>query len=292
QAIIRREGSSKFGANNKWGNFPAVSLGWELSEEEFLRNSSTINNLKLRLGYGVTGNQGIGNYLSLVTLGTGGVYPQDGVFYQTYGASRNPNPDLKWEKKGEWNLGFDFRLFNNKVGGSLDLYSRETVDLLFDYIAQQPPFVKDRILTNVGKVTNKGIELFLTSTVMEKADFSWTMDLAANTQHNRLTSFSNEFYSISFLEVAGLPSPGNLGQAIRVEEGGVIGNFYGKRFAGFDEDGKWLFHKADGTIGGTADMTPEDLTIIGNGVPKYMASWNNTLRYKNFDLTEIGRAHV
>src|SRR5690606_22541016 len=241
QATIRREGSSKFGANHKWGNFPAVSVGWELTEEGFLRNNPTVNNLKLRLGYGVTGNQGIGNYLSLVTLGTGGVYPQEGVYYQTYGAARNPNPDLRWEKKGEWNLGFDFRLFNNKLGGSLDLYNRETVDVLNNYTAQQPPFVKSNIYTNVGSINNKGIELFLTSTIMQSADFSWTMDLAANTQRNKLTSLSNDVYTISWFEFAGLPSPGNLGNAIRVEEGGVIGNFYGKRFAGFDEDGRWLF---------------------------------------------------
>ena len=289
QATIRREGSSKFGINHKWGNFPALSVGWELTQEDFLSNSTAINNLKLRLGYGVTGNQGIGNYISLVTLGTGGVYPQEGVYYQTYGAARNPNPDLKWEKKGEWNLGFDFRLFNNKLGGSLDLYNRETVDVLNNYTAQQPPFVKSTIYTNVGSINNKGIELFLTSTIMESADFSWTMDVAANTQRNKLTSLSNEIYTISWFEFGGLPSPGNLGNAIRVEEGGVIGNFYGKRFAGFDENGGWLFHKADGTIGGPADMSSEDLTVIGNGVPKYMASWNNTLRYKNFDLTVFFR---
>lgn len=289
QATIRREGSSKFGANNKWGNFPAVSVGWELSEEGFLSGSSAINNLKVRLGYGVTGNQGIGNYLSLVTLGTGGVYPQEGVFYQTYGAARNPNPDLRWEKKGEWNLGFDFLLFNNKLSGSLDLYNRETVDLLYDYTAQQPPFVKSNIFTNVGSINNKGIELFLTSTIMQRTDFSWNMDLAANTQRNKLTSLSNEIYTISWLEFGGLPSPGNLGNAIRVEEGGTVGNFYGKRFAGFTEDGKWQFYKADGSIGGTADMATEDLTVIGNGVPKYMASWNNTLSYKNFDLTVFFR---
>ena len=289
QATIRREGSSKFGANNKWGNFPAISVGWELTEEDFLRGSSAINNLKVRLGYGETGNQGIGNYLSLVTLGTGGVYPQEGVFYQTYGAARNPNPDLRWEKKGEWNLGFDFLLFSNKLSGSLDLYNRETVDLLYDYTAQQPPFVKSSIFTNVGSVNNKGIELFLTSTIMQRTDFSWNMDLAANTQRNKLTSLSNEVYTISWLEFVGLPSPGNLGAAIRVEEGGPVGNFYGKRFAGFTEDGKWQFYKADGSIGGTADMASEDLTVIGNGVPKYMASWNNTLSYKNFDLTVFFR---
>ena len=285
QATLRREGSSKFGANNKWGNFPAVSAGWAVSEEGFLSSSNVVNNLKIRLGYGVTGNQGIGNYQSLVTLSTGGVYPQEGIYYQTYGAARNPNPDLKWETKKEWNLGFDFSLFNNKLTGSLDLYDRKTVDLLYDYTAQQPPFVKSSLLTNVGSISNKGVELYLSSRIIDNNDFSWTVDLTANTQRNKLSSLSNETFTISWIEDGGLPSPGNLGNAIRVEEGGVIGNFYGKRFAGFTEDGKWQFFKADGTIGGAGDMAPEDLSVIGNGVPKYMASLNNTFKYKGFDLT-------
>ncbi|MBD8491278.1 TonB-dependent receptor [Echinicola sp. CAU 1574] len=285
QATIRREGSSRFGANHKWGNFPAVSVGWELTKEEFLANSAAVNNLKVRLGYGVTGNQGIGNYNSLVTLSTGGVYPQEGIFYQTYGAARNPNPDLRWEKKREWNLGFDFLLFNNKLGGSLDLYNRETVDLLYNYTAQQPAFVRSTLLTNVGSINNKGVELYLTSTIIQNSDFSWRADLTANTQRNKVTSLSNDVFTISWIEDGGLPSPGNLGNAIRVEEGGIVGNFYGKRFAGFTEDGKWQFYKADGSIGGAGDMAQEDLTIIGNGVPKYMASLNNTFTYKNFDLT-------
>ncbi|MEP0710917.1 MAG: SusC/RagA family TonB-linked outer membrane protein, partial [Algoriphagus sp.] len=285
QATLRREGSSKFGDNHKWGNFPAVSIGWALTEENFLSNNSTVNNLKMRLGYGETGNQGIGNYLSLVTLSTGGVYPQEGIFYQTYGAARNPNPDLRWEKKKEWNLGFDFLLFNNKLTGSLDFYTRNTEDLLYNYTAQQPAFVKGSLLTNVGSINNKGIELYLSSTIMEKGDFSWQMDLTANTQINEITSLSNDVFTVSWIETGGLPSPGNLGNAIRVEEGGAVGNFYGKRFAGFNEDGKWLFHKADGTTGTAGEMSQEDLTIIGNGVPKYMASLNNVLRYKGFDLT-------
>lgn len=289
QATLRREGSSKFGANHKWGNFPAVSVGWAISEEGFLSSSNTINNLKVRLGYGVTGNQGIANYLSLVTLSTGGVYPQQGVYYQTYGAARNPNPDLRWEKKKEWNLGFDFLMFSNKISGSLDLYSRNTADLLYDYTAQQPAYVKGSLFTNVGSINNKGIELFLTSTIMEKGDFSWTMDVTANTQHNKLSSLSNDVFTVSWIEDGGLPSPGNLGNAIRVEEGGAIGNFYGKRFAGFTEDGKWQFYKADGSVGLAGQMTQEDLTIIGNGVPKYMASWNNVLRYKGWDLTVFFR---
>lgn len=116
-ASIRREGSSKFGVNNKWGNFPAASGAWLISDEDFMDDTEFISNLKLRVSYGITGNQGIPNYQSLVTLGTGGKYPiyLDGAteptFYQTYGANKNPNPNLRWEKKKEWNYGVDFGFF-------------------------------------------------------------------------------------------------------------------------------------------------------------------------------------
>jgi TonB-dependent starch-binding outer membrane protein SusC len=285
QAILRREGSSRFGANNKWGNFPAMSVGWNIADESFMQGISQVDVLKLRVGYGVTGNQGIPNYQSLVTLSTGGVYPQEGVFYQTYGPARNPNPDLKWEKKQEWNFGLDFALFNNRITGALDVYNRNTVDLLHNYTAQQPPFVRDLIYTNVGSINNRGVEIFLSGLVMQKQDFRWSMDIAANSQFNKLTSLSNEVYTVSWLEFGGLPSPGNLGNAIRLVEGGTVGNFFGKRFAGFTDDGRWLFHKADGTTGPASELSEQDLAIIGNGVPRYMASWSNNFRYKNFDLT-------
>ncbi|KEO75653.1 SusC/RagA family TonB-linked outer membrane protein [Anditalea andensis] len=285
QFTLRREGSSRFGVNNKWGNFPAVSVGWDIAEEGFMSAVSQINIMKLRVGYGVTGNQGIPNYQSLITLGTGGVYPQEGVFYQTYGPSRNPNPDLKWERKQEWNFGLDFSLFNNRITGALDVYNRQTVDLLYNYIAQQPPYIHSNIYTNVGTINNRGVELFLSGNVMKKADFSWNMDFAANSQFNMLSTLTNDVYSATFLEFGGLPNPGNLGNAIRLVEGGTVGNFFGKRFAGFSEDGKWRFFKADGSIVSASEISEEDLTVIGNGVPRYMASWTNNFRYKNFDLT-------
>src|SRR5690606_17120990 len=144
-AILRREGSSRFGANNKWGNFPAVSAGWNISNEDFFTNKEIVNDLKIRAGYGVTGNQGIPNYLSLITLGTGGVYPQGGIYYQTYGISRNPNPDLKWEQKAETNIGVDFGLFNNRLTGAVDVYYRKTSDLLYEYRAQQPSYAQSTI---------------------------------------------------------------------------------------------------------------------------------------------------
>lgn len=285
QALLRHEGSSRFGANHKWGNFPAVSAGWTITEEEFMKSIPQINNLKLRVGYGVTGNQGIPNYQSLVTLGTGGVYPQDGVYYQTYGAARNPNPDLKWEQKREWNFGLDFALFENKISGAFDVYNRLTTDLLYNYTAQQPSFVRDQIYTNVGSLRNKGAELQLTAQAIRKTDFQWTINFTANSQFNKLEQLSNDVFQANWLEFGGLPSPGNLGNAIRLQEGGSVGNFYGKRFAGFTDDGKWLFYKADGSTGSASEMNENDLTVIGNGVPKYQASLSNSFRYKNFDLT-------
>jgi TonB-linked SusC/RagA family outer membrane protein len=285
QVILRHEGSSRFGANHKWGNFPAASLGWTLSEEEFIKNIPLINNLKLRAGYGVTGNQDIANYQSLLTLGTGGVYPQNGVYYQTFGPSRNANPDLRWEKKTEWNFGLDFAILESRISGSIDVYNRLTKDLLYDYNAQQPGFIRDKILTNVGSISNKGVEVLLSGSPVKNEQFNWTIDFTGSVQNNRLDKLSSDVFQANFLEFGGLPSPGNLGNAIRLEEGGKVGNFYGKRFAGFTDDGKWLFYKADGSTGTASEINANDLTIIGNGVPKYNLALSNRFTYKNFDLT-------
>lgn len=284
-AILRREGSSRFGENNRWGNFPAISAGWTITNEEFFLNKMIVNFLKLRIGFGVTGNQDIANYQSLSTLSTGGVYPQNGIYYQTYGPSTNPNPDLKWEEKAEWNLGIDFGLKNNNLTGSLDLYSRETRDLLYNYTAQMPPYVSSNIYTNVGSISNKGIELQLSAVAMKKDNFTWRIDFTGNFQKYKLTQLSNETFQSNYLEFGSLPSPGNLGNAIRLEEGGEVGSFYGKRFAGFTDDGKWLFYKVDGSTAQAASINNDDLAYIGNGVPKYQAALGNKFSYKGFDLT-------
>src|SRR5690606_18751440 len=236
-------------------------------------------------GYGVTGNQGIPNYLSLITLGTGGVYPQGGIYYQTYGISRNPNPDLKWEQKAETNIGVDFGLFNNRLTGAVDVYYRKTSDLLYEYRAQQPSYAQSTIWYNVGEVVNKGIELQLSGSPISNDNVHWQVDFTGNYQNNKLTKLSSDIFQSDYLEFGGLPSPGNLGSSIRLEEGGEIGSFYGKRFAGFDDAGKWLFYKADGSTGYAADMNNNDLAYIGNGVPKFQASLGNRVSYKGFDLT-------
>jgi len=291
QVIFRREGSSRFGANNKWGNFPAVSIGWNISEEDFLKDSKVINYLKFRAGYGVTGNSGFANNASRVTMGGGGRYLfPDGAYYETYGPNRNPNPNLKWETKREVNMGLDFRLVGNKLSGSLDLFNRTTKDLLDEYVTPQPPYLRDRIYANVGTISSKGIELALSYAAINKGDFSWSMDFTASTLRNRLDSYSNDQFKVKYKTFGSIGGAGDLRDAITTYEGGALGEFWGKRFAGFTDDGKWLFYNREGEvvrndqINSSSEPSTTDLHRIGNAIPKYYASWTNNFRYKQFDL--------
>lgn len=290
--ILRHEGSSRFGANNKWGSFPAASVGWNIGRESFMDNIKFVNNLKLRVGYGITGNQGFDNYSSLTTLSTGNTYLYpDGVWRQTYGPDRNPNPDLRWEKKKELNVGIDFGLLRNRLSGAIEVYHRNTVDLLGTFDTQLPAFVRSTVFANVGTIANNGAELTLNAVVIKNGGFTWDMDIAASTATSKLTKFNAVGFRGSPQTFGDIPGAGALGRAVRTAEGDVLGNFYGKRFAGFASNGTWLFYKRDGKtqvpfdqINTSNDPNATDLAVIGNGIPKYYASWTNTFRYKNFDL--------
>ncbi|MBE7176466.1 MAG: SusC/RagA family TonB-linked outer membrane protein [Mucilaginibacter polytrichastri] len=292
QFILRHEGSSRFGANNKWGNFPAVSAGWNISQEDFMKDVSFVDYLKLRVGYGVTGNSGFSNNASRLTLGGGGryLYP-DGVYRETYGPDRNPNPNLRWESKRETNIGLDFTLFKGKLTGALDLFDRTTKDLLDTYTSPQPPFIRNEIYTNVGQISSRGIEIAMSYNAIKNKDFSWTMDMTASTLRNRMDSYSNDQYKIAYLERSGIGGAGDLGNATTIFEGGLIGQFFGKRFAGFTDDGKWLFYNRNGEAvrndqinNSRNDLNASDLAVIGNAVPKYYASFTSNFTYKNFDF--------
>jgi len=290
-ATLRREGSSRFGNNNKWGNFPAVSGAWNVTQEDFMKNITWVNNLKLRVGYGETGNSGFSNNASRVTLGGGGryLYP-DGQYLETYGPNRNPNPNLKWETKREANIGLEFSLLKSKLSGSLDLFKRTTKDLLDTYTSPQPPFVQSSIYTNVGTISSKGIELALSYAAFRTKDFSWDIDATASTLRNTLDSYSNDEYKILFKTFGGIGGAGALGDAIVTYEGGALGEFWGKKFAGFTSDGKWLFYNRNGQavpnaqINNSRDKNVTDLQMIGNAIPKYYASMAHNFRYKQFDL--------
>jgi hypothetical protein len=291
QFILRREGSSRFGENNKWGYFPAVSAGWNISREDFMRDITFINNLKLRVGYGVTGNQGIPNYSSLVTLGGGGIYRfPDGQYRQTFGPERNPNPDLRWEKKKELNIGLDFSVLDNRLSGSIEVYNRQTEDLLENYTSPQPPFIRSNIYLNVGTISARGVELTINAVPVKTKDFTWNTDFTASTTKNKLDVLSNADFKLPYREYGGIGGFGALGNAIRTYEGGVLGEFWGKRFAELDANGKWLFYNRKGekvpnaAINNSFDKNTTDLAVIGNAIPKLYAAWSNTFSYKNFDL--------
>ena len=285
-ASLRHEGSSKFGANNKWGDFPAVSGAWRISEENFMKSKAPwVNDLKLRADYGITGNQDFGNYLSLLLYGGAGFFPFNGTQYQVYGPSSNINPDLSWERAINFNAGLDFTLFNNRLSGSLDYYIRKNKDLLAYYDVPLPPNTQTQTFTNVGTMKNSGIELALTGAVVKHQDFEYNISLAVSFNRNKFISFSNDLYKgATFQNVAGLPAPGSPGTIQRIEEGHSIGEFYTLRSAGIDDTGALLVFKNDGTVVPANEASNDDKQFVGNGLPKLTGSMNNSFRYKRFDL--------
>ncbi len=283
---LRREGSSKFGVNNKWGNFPAVSGAWRVSEEGFFKDKvSWIDELKLRADYGVTGNQDFDNYLSLILYGSAGYFPFNGTQYQVYGPASNVNPDLKWERAINFNAGVDFTLFKNRLSGSVDYYVRTNKDLLGYYEVPLPPNSQARTFANVGTMKNYGVEVTLNGAIVKYKDFSYNSSLAFAFNRNKFISFSNDLYKGQpFQEVASLPAPGSPGTIQRLVEGRTIGEFYMRRSAGVNDEGKLLVYKKDGSIVTADQSSDDDKQFVGNGLPKVTASMNHSFRYKRFDL--------
>lgn len=286
-ASLRYEGSSKFGDNNKWGYFPALSLGWRISDESFMKGLTWLDDLKIRGDFGVTGNQNFDSYKSLATYGGFGWVCYNGGYYQVWGPGKNVNPDLKWEKGINWNVGVDFSLFNHRLSGSLNYYHRKQQDLLGDYTVPVPPYLFESTYANVGTMKNTGIEIDLNVEVVNNKDFTYNIGFVGSTNNNKFVSFSNTIYKGNpYWDVCGLPSPNNPGNLQRISEGERIGNFRTYKYAGVDENGNWLVWNKDNTEKiSINNATEEDKRITGNGLPKFTASLSNTFTYKNWDLT-------
>ncbi|MBO3269972.1 SusC/RagA family TonB-linked outer membrane protein [Hymenobacter defluvii] len=290
-ASLRHEGSTRFGTDNKWGNFPAVSIGWRIGEESFLDGQEWINDLKLRADYGVTGNQDFGNYLSLNTYTGFGYYLLNGTYYQVYGPNQNLNANLRWEEAQSLNIGVDFALFNSKLTGSVNYYTRRNKDLLGSYRVPIPPNTQTSTYANVGTLDNSGVEVQLNAPIISKPDFQYAISFAGATNGNQFVSFSNDTYQGQpYIDVVGLPSPGSPGNAQRLQEGQRIGTFYMLKSAGVDEQGRLLVYSKDGTVipGNQANL--DDRQVVGNGLPKYTLSLGNTFTYKNFDASIFFRS--
>jgi TonB-dependent starch-binding outer membrane protein SusC len=284
-ASLRYEGSTKFGTNNKWGYFPAASAGIEMANTSFLQtNAPVINSLKLRASYGVTGRSNFDSYNSLATYSSESFYNINGTWVNGYQPSRNPNPDLRWEKGINTNLGIDFALLDRRLTGSVDVFTRRSKDLLYNYNAPQPPMIYNTILVNVGTVVNRGIEVSLGARIIESKTFSWNSDLNFSTGKTNLESLSNDVYGASFLEMYQKPGIGTTEHLFRYEEGGEIGRYYGYRHAGISEDGNLQVYDQNGEVISKGQEQNEDKVFLGSAVPKAFFSWNNTLRYGKFDL--------
>lgn len=291
---VRREGSSKFGANNKWGTFPSASLGWTISNEKFMQNATWLDNLKLRAGYGVTGVIPGSSYLSLnmYTYDPYGKHlSQDGVWTPSLKVSQNPNPNLRWEKTKEINIGLDWAVLNNRLSGTVDVYSKKTVDLLYDYSVPVPPNMYGTTKANVGQMRNRGIEIMINAIPVQTKDFEWNTTLTLSHNSNKLLSLSNDLYETdNFQELwGGLSDPISVPTHC-MEVGSRLGDFWGLKSVGVSKNGVVLVEVSDGNGGwvvkefDTKYNAQENRQRLGNGLPQVYAGWNHTFKYKNFDL--------
>ncbi len=289
-ATLRRDGSSKFGANNKWGLFPSVAAGWTLSNEDFLSGNATLNYLKLRVGWGQIGNsEGIGPYQSLLLYGQKGTYYDGSIedFVPGYGITQNTNPNLKWEVLSQINIGLDFELFDGRMSGSLEVYDKTTNDMLYNYNVQADgsKYFTNSITSNVGEMSNKGIEWSLGGDIIRGDLFRWNARIVGAAYKNEVVSLSNSEFGApivryNFFEGRGL---GGI-TASQLREGHPLGEFYIPHFVGFDADGRILMEAQEGDVP-TTDFADAKLFESGTAQPRTTGSFINSFVYKNIDLS-------
>ncbi|QIK53951.1 TonB-dependent receptor [Dysgonomonas sp. HDW5B] len=282
-ATLRNDGSSRFGKNHKWGLFPSMSLAWRVSDEAFMQGATGwLDNLKLRLGYGVTGNQdGIGEYKSLSLLGADGASYYDattGTWKKSYAPVQNVNPDLKWESTTQYNIGVDFGLFR-RINATVEVYYKQTNDLLWTYPVPQPPNLVGTMLANVGTLSNKGVELSLNGNIMQGKDFSWDANFNISYNKQNIDKLSNESFQESGLKSGSLHGLRGLSGVYSqiIKEGLPAGAFYGPRCLGLDEEGKYVLNT-------DADGKPID-EYLGSAQPKVNLGFAMSATYKDFDMS-------
>ena len=289
-ATVRRDGSSKFGANNKWGTFPSASAAWGISQENFMKNISWINDLKLRAGYGITGNQdGLQPYKTLELYEASGTYYNDGSYPTAFKISQNANPDLKWEETAMFNIGLDFSFFNGRVGGTIEWYNKKTTDMLYTYKVPTPTYVYDRIQANVGDMKNTGIEFLVNVDVVRNKTFNWNTSVNLSHNKNEITRLSNDLYTTDRIYTGDPWIRGASGVTSHViEEGRPVGQFYMLKCNGLDADGKFIIED----INNDGQITDDDRTYVGSAQPDLTFGWNNTFSWKNWDASFFLRGTI
>ena len=298
QATIRRDGSSAFGKNNRWGTFPSASLAWRMSEEKFIKDLNVFDDLKFRVGYGVSGNSlGFGAYSAIQTYSTSGWFNYTNAngtqnSYHTLAAASNANPDLKWERTAMLNIGLDFSFFRGRLGGTIEYYDKRTSDLIYTYEVSTNRYPFGTMPANVGDISNKGIEFTINATPIQTKNFSWQTSLNLSHNKNNVESISNSEYSVDYIraadpEIAGYSSNADVQ---RIMEGHPIGTFYTYEWAGYNNQGVSIFYVHDPETGertGETTTDPEtdrDRTITGCAQPDLNLGWSNNFQYKNWNL--------
>lgn len=295
QATVRRDGSSAFGINNRWGTFPSVSAAWRITEENFMKNQDVFDDLKLRIGYGVSGNSlGFDAFYSRPIYGSTGWFTYvdaNGTSsqYRILGATRNSNPDLKWETTGMFNIGLDFGFLNNRLTGTIEYYDKRTSDLIFDYAVSTNRYPYGWMTANVGDISNKGVEITINAIPVKTHNFTWSTTLNLSHNKNVVEKLSNDMYSVEYSDRANPDVGGYTStQVQRIMEGSPLGQFYLYEWAGYDENGGSIFndYDADGNLIGTTDApADEDRRPHGSAQPKLTYGWNNDFTWKNWTLT-------
>jgi iron complex outermembrane receptor protein len=286
QGSIRRDGSSVFGENNKWGYFPSVGAAWRVGQEDFMQSQRLFSDLKLRASYGVTGNSsGFDAYTAQFISGSLGTYYYNGVgLTAAYGPIQAANIELQWEKTATTNIGLDFTILKGKISGSLDWYNKNTTGMIYGYRVDPMLVPTGSITANGGSINNKGIELSLSASPVKAGAFSWNTSLNLAHNKNTITSLRNPLFvggdsvSVSYPE-----GSGQSGSSLQLlKEGYPLGQFFTLQYAGKDASGISQFIDAGGKI--TTSPTRADYHYAGNAQPKLVAGWSNNLRYKDFDL--------
>ncbi|MFW6289775.1 MAG: SusC/RagA family TonB-linked outer membrane protein [Mariniphaga sp.] len=279
----RYEGSSKFYKDNQWGLFPAVSGGWRISSEPFMQSLGFIDDLKLRAGYGVVGNQSFAPGVATRMYSSDTWWLVNGDWIYTYGSRHNQNKDLQWEEKKELNLGVDFSFFDNRLSGKVDVYDRTVDKMIYDISVSVPPAVHDKTTMNVGSLKNTGWEAELTYNVVRSGDTDYSTTIRASQNKSVL---ENLWGSQTYWDRVGFPAPGSPGTAVRLYPGEEIGKFFVWRHAGFTEDGNWMLYDEEGNAFDVTERTKtnDDKAFVGNAIPKLRLSMDHSFRYRNWEM--------
>ncbi|SHL63910.1 iron complex outermembrane recepter protein [Flavobacterium chilense] len=285
-ASIRRDGSSVFGANNKWGNFPSASVAWQINNESFMKNQALFNELKLRVGYGETGNQqGLYPQTSLSLVGGAGTTYFGGMPITNFNITQNANADLKWETKKQTNIGLDFALLNNRLRGSVDVYSSKTENLLFNYTVPQPPYPYNQIKANVGSISNKGIEVALAYDVIKTDNSTLTLAGNASFMKNEVLNLSGSINGVPLnTDYVGWGALNSY-----LVQGKPVGAFYILEHTGKNENNVETVKDRDGNGIIDQGVKSPDRYYAGSALPTYTFAFNPSYRYKNFDASMLVR---